>query len=216
MVTPGKNYPGEKGFPTPNAPIETSACRTFLVPANDEWLGILMGAVLTLTRPFNWYKWGELTPDEAADAWNEIIAQVYANAPDSTCAINVPTPFWDDESDLGDEEPADMQPWYGEVTDPEAPPGELTFVESAGIWVITGFLAYSGNIGAAVYFNTIAPRFVLAWRAGDVGEIIRVVVDAADYGTVDTSSYSAGDIIEMDVVADPALMTHDIYLVKVE
>lgn len=156
----------------------------------------------------------DLTADECAAFCYQAYIDYLAS---SGCVveITVPTPFWDDETDLGDQAPEDEQAWYGEVTDPDAPPDEITFVENVAIWTIAGFLAYSGNIGAAVFFTTIAPRFVLAWRRGDVGELIRVVVDAADYGTVDTTPYAEGDIITMDIVADPDLSTHAMYLMKV-
>jgi len=143
-----------------------------------------------------------------------VIEQAYDEA-EFGCMPNFPTPFWDDAGDLEDEMTADDQIWYGEVTDPDAPADELTFVENAAIWGITGFIAYAGQIGGAVFFNTIAPRFVLAWKAGDIGEVIRVVIDAADYGTVDTSTVSAGEVISIDVLPDPELSSHDILLVKV-
>lgn len=211
MTLPGKLEPGLKGFPTPNdVPVDVGYI-IFYFPNSPEFPQLILGAVKELTKDYNWYQWGEMLPEDAAEAFKQIVTEAPYNLfPDE----GVPTPFWDDSSDLEDQEPADVQPWYGEVTDPEAPPGEITFVENVGIWVITGFIAYSGQIGAAVFFNTIAPRFVLAWKRGDVGEIIRIVVDAADYGSVDTSSYAEGDIIEVDVVADPDLETHDIYLVK--
>ncbi len=96
----------------------------------------------------------------------------------------------------------------------ESDPAALTFVENAGIWAITGFIAYSGDIGAAIFFHTIAPRFVLAWRRGDVGEIIRVVVDSADAAQVDTSAASPGDIVRVPIIADPDLSSHDILLLR--
>jgi len=157
----------------------------------------------------------ELTPTEmeqiedwASTAEHELMVPV------SGGDTGVPTPFWDDATDLDDQETPEMQTWYGEVTDPGAAPDELTFVENAAIWIFTGFIAYSGDIGAAIVFHTVAPSFVLAWRAGDIGEIFRIVVDAADYGTVDTTGLS-GDVVQRSIYADPDLSEHDIMLIKV-
>jgi len=56
MPTPGKNFPSSPAyFPTPDSLPETSACRTFRVPDNDEWLGVLMGAVNVLSQSWRWY-----------------------------------------------------------------------------------------------------------------------------------------------------------------
>jgi len=206
MPTPGKNYEGQVGFPTPNEPIETSACRTFRVPANDEWLGVLMGAVEVLRSEFNWYQWGTLTPQEAADTWHEIIVQAYEDSFDSSCTVGgIPAPFWDTPADADDQLPEEEQVWYGEME------GE-TFVETLENWAIAGFIAYSGQVGAAVTFLTLAPKFRLAWKTGDLGGIVRVFVDAADAGTVDTFSAEDG-ILEKDFVGDPEEEMHSILMV---
>lgn len=131
----------------------------------------------------------------------------------------VPTPFWDEDSEVDDDAPILDEPWYGYVTDPEVDPDELTFVESAALWTFTGFLAVAtAEVGAApaLLFHTIAPKFVLAMRRGDTAEIIRVIVDGADAAAVDTTPYSEGDVIRVPIVADPSITTgHDITLVQV-
>jgi len=217
---PGKNWESQRGFPTPDSTPETSACRTFRVPASDEWLGALMGAAEELMNPYNWYNWGSLTPDEAADKWREIINQAYEDSFSDTCGSpGVPTPYWDNSEDVDDSLPADTQPWYGTVSDPEAPPAELDFVENAAIWAMTGFLAIATwEIGAApaILFHTIAPRFVLATKRGDLGEIIRILVDGEEAARVDTSSAAPGDIIRTPILPDPAITTgHDIAIIQV-
>lgn len=124
-----------------------------------------------------------------------------------------PTPFWDEGQDLDDHESAETQSWYGEVTDPEAEADEISFIENAGIWIITGFIAYSGQIGAAVFFHTIAPSFVLAWHRGDIGEIWRVIVDSAEFGTVDTASAAENDVVQLPIIAGEG--EHDVTIIKV-
>jgi len=203
------------GFPTPEDIPDETACRTLTIPGSTAWLSLIMGCLYALTDENNWQQLeGGISRADAADRAAAILDQAYADITDS-CPSDVPTPFWDEAADLDDELPADMQPWYGQVVDYTAPPYELEFVEAAGIWVITGFVAYAGGLGAAVFFNTVAPRFVLAWKRQDLGELIRVVIDSADYGTVDTSTVGVGEIIELPVLPDPDLETHDILLVKV-
>lgn len=145
--------------------------------------------------------------DWASFAEHELLAETAGSG-------NIPTPFWDTATDVDDEAVPAEQVWYGEVDDPELPPDELSFVENVGIWVFTGFLAVSGTPGAAILFNTLAPEFVLAMRGDDFGEVIRVLVDGQDQALVDTTD-RAGEIIEVPIVADPDLSTHDVMLIKV-
>jgi len=199
-------------FLTPPTLPESEQCRSLEVPADLYWLGIFNSALLELTNPYNFEQVNEtdLTPEETAAACYLIFEQWLQ----STCAggVDCPTPFWDEAQDVEDSAPAETQAWYGQVENPEAPADELTFVENATIWVFTGFVAYAAGVGAAIFFHTIAEKWVLAWRRGDVGEIIRVIIDGAEYGTVDTSSASVGDIVEFPVLAGTG--GHDILIVK--
>lgn len=195
--------------PVPVPDTEPDEGSLLIVGYNPLWTEVLMSALDQLRQFGTW------AGDDAAKILgvNRAEALKFLLQEPLTIDDGVPTPFWDSATDVDDEEPADSQVWYGEVTDPEAPAPELDFVEQIGIWAITGFIAYSGNIGAAIAFHTIAPAFVLAWRAGDVGEIFRIVVDAADYGTVDTTG-RAGEVIRTPVYGDPSLTAHDIMLIK--
>ena len=131
----------------------------------------------------------------------------------------MPAPYWDDETDVDDEEPVEDQEWYGMVTNPTAPADELTFVENAVIWILSGFIALvlvpalPAGVAAALTFRTLATRFTLAFNRGDIREQFRVLIDAKDYDTVDTEGMSAGDIVELNVDGlDPADF-HDILIV---
>ena len=215
MPTPGKNFPGEKGFPTPNGTPPDPTCRIFRVPNSDDWLGLLMGAITPLTVEENYYPWGSVTPADAAEAWTQIEAQAYADAVDPLCPTEtVSTPFWDTASDVDDEEDRTTQTWYGEVTDRNGPPGSLTFFENVAIWTFTGLLAVSGTPAAAILFSTVAPKFVIAQRAGSVGEVIRIVVDAQDQALIDTTGLS-GTIIETPIDVSANSSPHDIMIIKV-
>jgi len=205
--------PYRRLYLTPDAPPEGRFCRQLQIPDDPTWIGLVDGVLSQLAEAENWRGYGSLTPEETAELFLAMLLESWALEGCGTMDA-VPTPFWDEAGDVDDEVPPDEQVWYGEVTDPEAPAPELDFVENIGIWAITGFIAYSGNIGAAIAFHTIAPSFVLAWRAGDVGEIFRIVVDAAEAGTVDTTGL-AGEVIRTPINADPSLSGHDIMLIKV-
>jgi len=105
------------------------------------------------------------------------------------------------------------------VTDALAPADELTFVENVVIWLLTGFVAVAaaptlgGAAAAALFFRTTAVRFVLAFNRGDTDEIIRVVIDSADYGTVNTSDVAVGGIIELPINGLADLPNHDILII---
>jgi len=213
---PGQNiYPNPDNYPVssflspvPPPGIDPDEGGLLLVAYSPEWREVLLGACMQLLNPATW----QGTDAEKTRALDRAETLRLMLTEDLS---SVPTPFWDEAQDLDDQAPFDSQTWYGEVTDPDAPADELEFVENAAIWIITGFIAYAGQIGGAVFFNTIAPRFVLAWKRGDIGEVIRVVIDAADYGTVDTGTVAVGEVIELDVLPITEAATHDIMLIKV-
>ncbi len=177
------------------------------------WLPFLMGAMDQLLLYASWDADNDakLLASMRAATLKEIIA--------TDALRTVPTPYWDEDSEVDDEELTEMQPWYGSVTDPEVDPDELDFVENAAIWIFTGFLAVATielAAAPAILFHTIAPRFVLAVRRGEFAEIIRILVDGQDAVAVDTSGYTDGDVIEVPIIADPSVMGgHDVMLVQV-
>jgi len=197
----GKNAPGLRGYPTPDDTPLTEGYLLFKFPDNNDYAGLLLGATSQLTYAYNFYQWGTLTPEEAAEAFKLIVD----NAPYNLIEGGTPAPYWDNPEDVDDQEPPDEQPWYGKMEG-------TTFVEDIGIWAITGFIAYSGAIGAAIAFKTFAPRFVLAWKQDGIAGAIRVFIDGVDNGLLDTNGV-ADAIIEKDYVGDPDLDEHDILMV---
>ncbi len=215
---PNKEFPGQTGFPTPNAMPDLTGCRVFSVPSDEEWFALLMGAVQQLTYPWAWYKNGTLTQDEAAEAWAEIIDNSIAIANEGQCSDVVETPFWDDTSDVDDNAPVDMQPWYGYVEDPNAPAGELTFVESALLWAFTGLIAVAtfevGGFAPAIFFHTTVEKFIIIQKRGDVAETIRYVIDNQDMRYVDTTPYAPGELIETPIIAPQTGGSHDLMIIS--
>jgi len=202
------------GFPTPETiPIEV-ATRAFCIPGSAAWLALVMGCLMLLADEENWQVLdGGMSAEDAAEAAQAIINSGY----DGTCAVesgDVPTPFWDEITDTDDEATPETQAWYGYVDDPELPPAEMTFVESAAIWAFTGFLALSGTPAAAIAFNTVAQDFVIAMRGDDPAEVIRVIIDGVQHAEIDTTDM-VDELIEVSIFGDPALSSHDVLLVKV-
>ena len=154
-----------------------------------------------------------MTPDEAASAMLDIYNDYMLNG--ECGASEIGTPFWDDATDVDDQSPLDTQSWYGEVDDASADPAEMTFFENAAIWAITGLLAVGVDVNAAILFHTIAPRFHIAIRTGDVGEIIRILADGEEQAKVDTSDYDSNSIVRVPVVLGDSETGHDLMIVKV-
>lgn len=178
-----------------------------------EWLPYVLGATTQLMLQATWDSDDDALIRLTQARADRLIQQMAREG--CNTGGGFPTPFWDDTGDLDDQTPGEENIWYGDVEDSEAPADELTWRENASIWLVTGFLAYAGDIGAALFFRSIAPRFVLAFNKGDLREIWRIVVDGADYGRVDTDDYDTGDVIERNIITDPELLEHEIMIVKV-
>jgi hypothetical protein len=187
MPTPGKHYEGQGGIPTPNGTPEDTACRVFRVPASDEWLGVLMGAVEQLSHAWRWYEWGSMSADDAADAWAAIIDQAYTDSMGANCAAAavVEAPYWDDAN--ADDAPAtsdpDTEPWYDELA-----------------WVVVeGFLASIITPGGAVVFVTTVRKLRLEYQKHSAGGMFKVMVDGVEAAEVDTYAPS-DELAYVDVI----------------
>lgn len=209
MTIDGKQFTGQKGFPTPSGtPLETG-CRTFTIPSSAEYFSLIMGALLALTIPELWYQTeGGLTPDEAAGAFSDIIEDAYDLAATGSCDAMVQTPFWDEASDVDLDESAESQTWYGEVD------GSLTFTENLLVWTFTGLVALATpeiGFAPAILFHTVATKFLIAQKAGDIASIIHIVLDGQEQAKIDTTGHS-GEVIEVPIYGDPTLDAHDLLL----
>lgn len=207
------NYP-VSSFPQPVAapPVDPDDADTlWTVQYSWWWHEVLAGAVAQLLNPATW----QGDHDEVITALNRATnLQVMLQTPVSEW----PTPFWDDETDLEDEEPADMQPWYGEVTNPTAPAGELDFVENVALWIVTGMVAIAtfefGGVAPALAFHTTVEKFIILQKRGDVAQTIRFVVDGEDAKFVNTAPYAPGDIIETPIVTPTTGGDHTLMIIQ--
>jgi len=126
VVHPGKNFPGQKGFPTPNNTPDDTVRRVFIVPNSEEWLGLLEGAVQVLLDEWRYFDWGELTPAEAAAAFNTIILASYTNVcpyvPNSVPRIIRLNPDTGAVEEVGED--GEWTPSTGDYAVPAVPPRE--------------------------------------------------------------------------------------------
>lgn len=168
-----------------------------------EWLPSILGALDQLLLPSTWI--GDADAIQLAQDRAALLKDMFGN-PTSCVGTEVEPPYWDSVTDVEDEETPETQTWYGQYV-------EGTFTEVLENWTIAGFIAFAGAPAAAIAFLTIAPKFRLAFKTGDIGGIVRIFIDAVDNGTVDTSAGADG-IVTFDVIADPEISPHEIILVK--
>lgn len=216
------NYP-VVSFPQelipPDVDPDDPDLETLVIEYNPAWTEVLLAAADQLMQYSTWLG----SHDEKILAVNRAsVLKWLLQHPADIGEEFYPTPYWDSETDVDDQATPEEQDWYGLVENPDAPAEEITFIQDAVIWILTGFVALvlspSLPVGAAaaVSFRTLAQRFTLAFNRGDVREQFRVIIDAKDYGEADTEGLEVGDIIEMEVNGiDPADF-HDILIVRKE
>lgn len=222
MDFPGNFYPNPDNYPEPSFPQALTAPafdpdepEEILVAYSPEWQQVLLAAVDQLCQYSSWAG----THADKIQAVNRAQLLKWQLQNEIIIEEDVPAPYWDTDEDVDDEEPVETQDWYGVVTNPTAPADELTFVENAVVWIFTGFIALvlapalPVGVAAGLTFRTLATRFTLAFRRGDIIEQIRIVIDAQDYGTVNTGDVAVGEVIELDINGLEDLAFHDILLV---
>ena len=68
---------------TPNSAPSDNKCRTISIPDDPQWLAIVNGALLELTRASNFEEFGSLTPQETADFFFDMFNSYL----ESECAV---------------------------------------------------------------------------------------------------------------------------------
>ncbi|HTS10277.1 MAG TPA: hypothetical protein VMP68_32235 [Candidatus Eisenbacteria bacterium] len=186
-------------FLTPESIPEETACRLFSIPNEQRVLGAFMGALDDLLSEGSWLQLQDTDVDPATMValFTDIISNAY-EIPANQCDIMVQAPYWETEADVDAESPLDIQGWYGVLF------GEDTWQAQIEDWVIAGFIAYAGEIGAAIQFLVLAPKIRLAFKTWDVGGIIDILIDAVSVGRVDTYSATPG-IATIDITI-PTMM----------
>lgn len=60
------------GYLTPDVAPGSASCRALFVPDDENYLAIVRGALQELTFAYNWTKYGTLTPEEAAQSFEQM------------------------------------------------------------------------------------------------------------------------------------------------
>lgn len=150
---------------------------TIRVELNREWLQYATGAVCILAWASTW----ATSTDEEKD-------EILRKAQDFIGAMNTEIeepPFYEDD-ETADDEQLPTEPWYESLSD----------------WIISAFLALTFTPGAAIVYQTTIPRLRLALRTGDLGAIVRVLLDDLEIWTGNTASPTVGLLeAELDIAA---------------
>lgn len=175
---------------------------------SDRSIAMLLSQSGYLHWASRWASDTELTPEQI-----EQIEDWASSAEHELMAGDIQAPFWDDfdAEDAAEEFPDTVgvfsalalddppdNPWYGILVDGTDWRAQLS------AWIIGGFLVVSGLPGAAISFVTLASRFQLLMRSRDYGGIVKIFIDAAEVGEVDTYSAEPG-IASYDVVIPGAV-----------
>jgi hypothetical protein len=208
----------QRAWLTPDTAGDGTVCRPLSIPNDIGYLAAVTGALSLLGEEWNWQAEGAVTPAEAAQAMRDMLYEYSIGECGAPAEETVGTPFWDTEDDVDDQEPVATQTWYGEVTNPEAPAGELDFVENVALWVVTGLVAIAtfevGGIAPALAFRTTVEKFIILQKRGDAVATIRFVVDGEDAKFVNTAPYAPGDIIETPIVTPQTGGEHTLLIVQ--
>lgn len=191
------------GYLTPDAAPDDLLCRSFSIPNDDRWLGNFMGALYALTQEENWKQYGDLTPEQAAEAYRDIFDAGYFGV--ANCEI-APTPYWEEQTgdDSDDEGGALSEIWYG-LWD------GANIVDTLAGFVFTGFVAATFGVEGAIQFATLLIRLRLFFRTADVGAIVGVFVNGDHLFDVDTYSPIAGKkAVDLFLNAPAGFMIEDV------
>lgn len=82
---------------TPPSIPAVYACRRLIIPDDTEFIGAVNGALLELVNVHNWEKFGAVTPEEAAEAAQQMIFKMW----DIPCMIGATFPYLTDTPPYG-------------------------------------------------------------------------------------------------------------------
>lgn len=177
------------------------------------WLPYVLGALSQLQQRDTWIGTDSEKTEAIGLATNLI--ELFDVA---ACPSAVETPFWDDETDVEENEPVDDQEWYGYVSNPTAAADELDFVESALLWAFTGLVAVAtfevGGLAPAIAFHTTVEKFIILQKRGNVAETIRYVVDGQDMKYINTAPYAEDEIITTEIITPQTGGDHTLMIIS--
>lgn len=154
------------------------------IAVNREWLQFVTGAATTLCLARAW----------VANTDAEM-AEIRQKAMDLLGQLNTPLeepPFYEDDEHAGDETLPEA-PWYENLSD----------------WIISAFLALTFTPDAAIIYRATIPKLRLAFRTGDLGAIVRVLLNDLEIWTGSTSAPSQG-LLEANLDAEAFAAAHSL------
>lgn len=196
----GKNF----GYPTPVEVPDATTCLTLRIPANPAWWGIFTGHLMMLTEDENWQQFAEaISPSAAAEVASGVIQDALDWAANSAeCNADIEAPYWDSGENAGDIEPHETQPWYGHISGGD-------YIEDAAVWLISSFIAASGDPAAALLYSTFERRFRLAFLSEGLPGFARVIIDAVVAGEVNLDG-TVNEVKERNFLTDGSDGEHTI------
>lgn len=80
---------------TPAELPTTNNCWQFQIPDSVEWEALFRGALLPLTRAYNWEPVGDVSPEACAAKWDELFASSFAMVPcEGVPEVIIGSIFW--------------------------------------------------------------------------------------------------------------------------
>lgn len=171
-------------YPLPVPDEDPSSGDLVKIQVNRKWLGLVSGACMALTQDQTWLT---TTDEEQALAFHK--------AMDLLVQLNTPIvdePFYEDD-DTADGTPDTGAPWYEDVSD----------------WIIAAFLATTFTPNAAIVYRATIPRLRLAFRTGNVGAIVRVLINDIEIWTGNTNAPTVG-LLEQELDVETFAAEHNL------
>lgn len=168
---------------TPTSTPTGQFCRRLTIPDDPVFIQAVSGALLDLTRAYNWEtpEAGGMSPDDAADMMQTMLLQYFDAV---GCDVGERT-YWEDE----------------EAEDADSETEDYPFLEQVADWIVQAFLATSFSPAAAALHRTFIPRFRIAFRKQNWGAIFELFVDGIKMLEGDTYAPTAElpGVLELDV-----------------
>lgn len=150
------------GWLTPNTPPPDKVfVRRLFIPAQNDWLALVDGALNELTKAYNWQLFGDMSVDDTVAAFDAMYQLYIENDNEPPYSENA-----------ADEDGTPAHPWYEALED----------------WIIAGFLAVTFTPAAAIVYQATVPKLRVAFRTGDIGALFRVLINGVEIWSGDSYS----------------------------
>jgi len=140
-------------------------CRPLFIPNDIRLIAAVSGALLDLTKPYNWEVFGTVTPDEAASAMLTMLETYFTEACQTMLIGSIVFGMWAEPPPGtvladGNDIPIGQYPDFDAVCDPE---WEL----DTGYWTLPAIDSNRGIVGGSP-LHTFASGYLAASGSGPV------------------------------------------------